>query len=144
MSVKMEEIGIKKEELGISLLKVMQNMFEFEKFNVYLKAEGLYAKILKVLSNQKIDKNIKDQLKRASLSIVLNIAEGAGKYSRNDKKNFYIIAKGSVNECVAIIRILKIEGMITTEQFSEIYDDLLETAKMLSGLISAMIKRESV
>ncbi|PCI25093.1 four helix bundle protein [Candidatus Peregrinibacteria bacterium] len=116
-------------------------MFDFEKFTVYQKAELQYSKVLKVLSNTKIDRILKDQLKRASLSIVLNIAEGAGKFSKNDKKNFYVISKGSTNECVAIIRILKIENLITNELFNDIYADLLEIAKMLSGLINTMIKR---
>lgn len=116
-------------------------MFDFENFPVYQKAELQYAKVLKVLANPKIDKNLRDQIKRASLSIVLNIAEGAGKYTKNDKKNFYVISKGSVNECVAIIRILKIENLITDELFECVYADLLEIAKMLSALINAMLKR---
>ena len=116
-------------------------MFDFEKFPVYQKAELQYTKVLKILSNPKIDKNLRDQLKRASLSIVLNIAEGAGKFSKNDKKNFYVISKGSVNECVAIIRILRIERLISDELFDGIYADLLEIAKMLSGLINTMIKK---
>ena len=118
-------------------------MFDFEKFPVYLKSETQYAKMLKVINNSKIDINLKDQLKRASLSIVLNIAEGAGKYSKNDKKNFYVISKGSVNECVAILRILKIESNITEDLFQSIYVDLEEIAKMLSALISTMIERKS-
>ena len=116
-------------------------MFDFEKFPVYQKSELQYSKVLKVLSNSKIDKNLRDQLKRASLSVVLNIAEGAGKFSKNDKKNFYVISKGSVNECVAIIRILRIENLIENELFSDIYADLLEIAKMLSALINTMMKK---
>jgi len=113
-------------------------MFDFEQFPVYQKAEQYYVKSLKVLANKQVDKNLKDQLKRASISIVLNIAEGAGKYSKNDKKNFYVIAKGSANECVAIIRILKLEGIIEESLFDSLYIDLLEIAKMLSGLINTM------
>ncbi|TSC55720.1 MAG: S23 ribosomal protein [Parcubacteria group bacterium Gr01-1014_18] len=118
-------------------------MFDFEQFPVYQKSEHYYAQALKILSNPKIDKNLKDQLKRASLSIVLNIAEGAGKYAKNDKKNFYVISKGSVNECVAILRILKIEGLIAEESFKVCYDLLLEIAKMLSGLINSMIQGDN-
>jgi len=44
-----------------------------------------------------------DQLKRAALSIVLNIAEGAGKFSGNDKAAFYLRARGSTTECAAIL-----------------------------------------
>ena len=93
------------------------------------------------MSNPRIDKIVRDQFKRASLSIVLNIAEGSGKYTKNDKKNFYVIAKGSTNECVAIIRILRLEKNISEEDFKESYESLFEIAKMLSGLINAMIRR---
>jgi four helix bundle protein len=116
-------------------------MFDFENFPVYKKAENYYSCVLKIISNPKIDKNIKDQLRRASLSIVLNIAEGAGKYAKNDKKNFYVISKGSVNECVAILRILKIEGLISEKSFKICYNLLLEIAKMLSALIKTMLNR---
>ena len=116
-------------------------MFDFERFPVYQKSEIYYAQVLKILANPKIDKNLKDQLKRAALSIVLNIAEGAGKYTKNDKKNFYVVAKGSVNECVAIMRILKVEKLIDEETYCSSYEILLEIAKMLSALINTMIRR---
>lgn len=105
-----------------------------------MRSEELYVAIIGVLRNQKIDRIIRDQFKRAALSIVLNIAEGAGKFSKNDKKNFYVISKGSVNECVAIVRILRLEKLIDDNTFREIYNDLFEIAKMLSGLIRSMIQ----
>ena len=66
-------------------------MFDFEKFPVYQESEWFYLAVIKLLQKKKINRYIKDQLKRAALSITLNIAEGAGKYSKNDKKNYYII-----------------------------------------------------
>ena len=120
----------------------MFNQFQFETFPVYLKAEEFYGEVLVIFQQKKIGKTIQDQLKRASLSIVLNIAEGAGKYTKNDKKNFYIVAKGSVNECVALLRILKIEQYISENVFTVLYDILCTIAKMLSGLIRSMMQRE--
>jgi four helix bundle protein len=50
---------------------------------------------------------IKDQLERATLSIVLNLAEGSGKPTKAEKRRFYSIALGSVREAEALLRILK-------------------------------------
>jgi len=116
-------------------------MFDFEKFPVYHESEQFYLEVLNLFKENKISKDAKDQLKRASMSIVLNIAEGAGKYSKNDKKNFYIISRGSVNECVALLRIFKLERIIGDNQYAILYNKLLNIGKMLSGLINSMIKR---
>jgi four helix bundle protein len=62
-----------------------------------------------VLANQVIESlprgrgHLADQLTRASISIVLNIAEGAGKFSKMDKRRYYLSAVGSSTECAAIL-----------------------------------------
>lgn len=117
-------------------------MFDFEKFSVYQKAEAIYAKVLKLLENKEINKTMKDQFRRATISIALNIAEGSGKFTKNDKKNFYIMARASVYECVAIIRMLKMEKNMSEETFDQFYSDFEEIAKMLSALINTMLKRK--
>jgi len=117
-------------------------MFDFEKFPVYQESELFYSEVFKIFQNNKISKDIQDQLKRAAMSIVLNIAEGAGKYSKKDKKNFYVIARGSPNECVALLRILKIEGIVNDKQYIILYNKLLNIGKMLSGLINSMMSIE--
>jgi len=47
--------------------------------------------------------HLSDQFTRASLSIVLNIAEGAGKYSKPDKRRYYLTARGSATESAALL-----------------------------------------
>jgi four helix bundle protein len=48
---------------------------------------------------------LRDQLHRASLSVVLNVAEGAGRNARADKRRFYEIAKGSAAESAAALEV---------------------------------------
>ena len=50
-----------------------------------------------------LDANLRDQLRRASSSVVLNTAEGFGSASRGVKRRHYEIARGSAMECVAIL-----------------------------------------
>lgn len=47
--------------------------------------------------------HLADQLTRASTSIVLNLAEGAGKHSRPDKRRYYLTARGSATESAALL-----------------------------------------
>jgi four helix bundle protein len=44
-----------------------------------------------------------DQLSRASTSIVLNLAEGAGQHSKPDKRRYYVTARGSATESAALL-----------------------------------------
>ena len=117
-------------------------MFPFENFPVYLKSEAVLVKLHEILKNKAIDKDLKDQLRRASTSILLNIAEGSGKFAKNDKKNFYLISRGSVNECVAILRILRLQKLIDESVYIQVYNDMTVIGKMLSGLINAQLDRK--
>jgi four helix bundle protein len=113
-------------------------MFVFEKSQVYIKSEEVYLQTKKVLTNNILNKSIKDQLYRASLSIILNIAEGSAKLSKKEKRNFYTISRGSVQECVAILRLLKADNSIDMELYNDTYNNLTEISKMLSGLINSL------
>jgi four helix bundle protein len=53
-----------------------------------------------------LNRIVKDQLERASLSVVLNVAEAAGRRSRRDKARFYAIARGSATETAALLDVL--------------------------------------
>jgi four helix bundle protein len=113
-------------------------MFEFEKLTVYQKAKLFDQTVLSfVYGNASIDKVITNQLKRAALSIALNIAEGTGRSSKADRRNFYVIARGSAFECAAIFDILKDRKNID----SDVYDDFYKKAEELSMMLYAMIKR---
>ena len=113
--------------------------FDFENLTVYQKARDFRAKLFSVLSTKKaIDRSLLDQLKRAAVSIVLNIAEGSGKFSRADKRNFFTIARGSTYEVVAVIDILHDDKVISEEERAELYSELETVSKMLLGLINSL------
>ena len=69
-------------------------------------------------------------------SIPLNIAEGVGKRSTNDKKRFFAIARGSALECGAIIDSCKVLNLISEKQFVISKELLVRIVCMLSKLSS--------
>lgn len=114
-------------------------MFDFENLNVYQKSREFRTKIFAIISrNSNIDRFIMDQLKRSVISVILNIAEGTGKSSKADKRNFFTIARGSVYEVVAIVDILFDDKIITDENKKELYSELEAISKMLLGLINSL------
>ena len=111
-------------------------MFDFENLEVYKKAKVFNATVCKLLIKANtLDNVTKNQLRRASLSIVLNIAEGTSRFSKPDRKNFCVIARGSVFECVAIFDVLKDNNQLAIEQFTQFYALAEEISKMLFAMI---------
>ena len=64
-------------------------MFDFEKIDVYQKAKMFNRQVFSPIHEKRyLDITIRDQFKRASFSIMLNIAEGSGRVSKPDRSNF--------------------------------------------------------
>jgi len=63
----------------------------------------LAAAFYRTASRLRLPRHLKDQLSRAAASIVLNLAEGAGRQTRADQARFFSIAFGSLRECQAIL-----------------------------------------
>ena len=76
-----------------------------------------------------------DQLKRAGSSVPLNIAEGAGEYSRLEKHRFYRIAKRSATECAAILDICQKLNLVGQAQLQRSRDLLLRSVSMLIKMV---------
>ena len=78
-----------------------------------------------------------DQIRRASLSIPLNIAEGSGKTSGPDQRRFYAIARGSAMECGAVIDACVSLNLIGTDRAKDADDLLSAVVRMLSKMCRA-------
>jgi len=79
-----------------------------------------------------------DQLQRASTSVVLNIAEGAGEFSAKEKARFYRMAKRSATECAAILDVCQQLGLIAEERYRVGREHLLRTVSMLVRLVRSI------
>jgi four helix bundle protein len=75
-----------------------------------------------------------DQVRRAALSVVLNIAEGSGKTSGPDQRRFYAIARGSAMECGAIVDACMALGLIDPSTARDGDDLLSAVVRMLSRM----------
>lgn len=77
---------------------------------------------------------LRDQFERASVSIVLNIGEGAGRRSRRDKRRFYSMARGSAMECGAVLALLTARQLADPQQCDSAKRLLVRVVQMLSAL----------
>lgn len=75
-----------------------------------------------------------DQLLRAAVSVPLNIAEGAGEFSRKEKARFYRMAKRSASECAAVFSVLESLGLIEASKLDNGRQLLLRLVAMLVQL----------
>lgn len=76
-----------------------------------------------------------NQIRRAAVSITSNIAEGFGRSGKQEKKNFYSTALGSLAEVQNQLLIARDLGYISNETFKELADKTVAIDKMLNGLI---------
>jgi four helix bundle protein len=114
-------------------------MFDFEKLVVYQRSKVFHLEITRWLAqNQGVDPVTRDQLRRSSLSIALNIAEGSGRFSQKDRRNFFVIARSSVFEVAAIFDILKDSSRIGQADFEKFYLEADELSRILFALIKKL------
>lgn len=113
-------------------------MFDFCKLEVYQKAKAFCILITKEISKRNFDKTTNDQLRRASFSIMLNIAEGSSRFSNKDRKNFLVIARGSAFECYAILEYLHDSIQLGQQEFENYANKLEEISKMTFGLMKTL------
>ena len=113
--------------------------FAFEKLIVYQKsvdfADAICARTEQFSRGYGF---LVNQLNRASVSISANIAEGNGRFTKPDRKNFFGIARGSVQECVPLLELARRRGLLNPDEQAALKAQLEEIARMLSGLINGL------
>lgn len=110
-------------------------MFDFEKLEVYQVVKEANTSTFRLVNALKeIDGFVAEQWKRASLSSLLNLAEGTGRMSKADKKHFLTISRGSIFECVAILQSQRDLGLVDEVKYDELYKRYEQISKMLLGM----------
>ena len=109
--------------------------FRFLDFKVYKDGKVLYKKVVE--TTKKFPREyweLADQLRRAALSVCLNIAEGSAKFSDRDFKRYVENSLGSINESLACLDIALDNNLITSSSFEECRLIAESIAKQLGGL----------
>jgi four helix bundle protein len=110
------------------------SLLDFERLDVYRCAIDFLALSVRVAAHlPRGYAELRDQLRRASSSIPLNIAEACGKTSDADRAHFYAIARGSAFECAAILEVLV--------RFGAVVSDDVEQGKTLLSRVIAMLSK---
>lgn len=77
-----------------------------------------------------------NQIRRASVSVASNIAEGFGRRTSADRVHFYDIARGSLHETQAQLLLAKDIGFLSEDSYAKIEEMSTECHKLLTGLIN--------
>ena len=93
------------------------------------------------MSTTPCDAVLRDQLRRASLSIPLNLAEGVAQWSTAQKRRFYGISRGSAMECAAIVDVLLARGLAPAVDCRRARGLLVRIVQMLTKLDASLRRR---
>ena len=109
--------------------------FDFEKLDVYQASIEVIVLIDKITGEFPRERAyLTDQLQRAGTSISLNIAEGSGEFSTNEKSRFYRMAKRSATETAAILDVSKRLNIIHEDNYQTGRDLLIRIVMMLTKM----------
>jgi len=113
--------------------------FNFENLDVYHKAVDFANDVYLLTKTFPKDEmfGLTSQLRRAAVSISLNISEGSAR-SKKDFSRFIDVARGSIFECVTVLQISLKQGYVDKKNFTNLQNKLTDLSKMLSGLKRSM------
>jgi four helix bundle protein len=118
--------------------------FAFEKLLVYQKSINFADAVC--AATRRFPRGyffVADQLNRAALSIAANLAEGNGRFTVADRRNFFGIARGSVRECVPLLEIAQRRQVLAPDTHQRLRGELEEISRMVSGLIKGLENRRA-
>jgi len=114
-------------------------IFGYRKLIAYQKAKEVVKRTYKLLKKFPAEERYAmcDQLRRASVSITSNIAEGVNRFSVKDKAHFIEMAYGSLMEVSSQIEIAEELGYVTADDRLSMDELIEEDARLLSGLLNS-------
>ena len=122
----------------------MAKIERFEDIQAWKLAREVTRQIYEISSNEKFSRDfaLVNQIRRASISIVSNIAEGFERSGNKEFIQFLAIAKGSCGEVRAQLYVAFDQKYIDETKFREMMDKLLETNRMIAGFMKYLQQTE--
>lgn len=120
----------------------MAKLNSFEEIIAWQKARELNAEIYRITNNNEIftrDYGLRDQMRRASISISSNIAEGFERETKKEFIRFLYIAKASAGEFRSQLYLASDLGYISNEDFQSLNLKINDISKLLSGFIKYLV-----
>ena len=113
---------------------------DFRELEIYKKSKEIVLKIYSLTNKEKFSKDfaLREQIRRAGISIMSNIAEGFDRASKKEFVVFLNYAKGSNGEVRAQLDIAQSVQYITDEEYEELEEKLIINGKMISSMIRKM------
>lgn len=115
---------------------------KFEDLVAWQKAHALAMEIYQLTAREPFSRDfgLKDQIQRAAVSVMSNIAEGFERYSRAEFRQFLSIARGSVAEVRSQLHIAKCLKYISEQEFSNAYSLCRDVGNLVGGLRKSLEK----
>lgn len=114
---------------------VMSKIRRFEDIKAWQKARELVKEVYRVcrVESFKRDYSLIDQIRRASISIMANIAEGFARRTSKEFINFLGMAHASAAEMQSHLYVALDQSYITGEKFQKLYSEAEEISRMIQG-----------
>ena len=112
-------------------------MSRFENLQVWQRARALRIEV-RDLSRGIRCAELRDQITRAAMSVMANIAEGSERGSQADFRRFLVMARGSCGELRNHLIVAHDDGLVDRGRFARLHDESCQIGKMLSALIASL------
>ncbi len=109
----------------------------FEDIIAWQKAKILTLEIHSIFSKIQ-DYSFRDQIWRASISIMNNIAEGFERNTDKEFKYFLYVSKGSCGEVRSMLILAKDLGLVSDEKYQELYSLTIDISRLIAGFIKSL------
>jgi four helix bundle protein len=126
------------------VIEMRTNQFSHERLEAYRVALEFLGVAQAILDEMpRAGSTLREQLASAAESVLLNCAEGAGRRSARDRARHFDIARGSAEECAAILDALAVRRLASGVRAGAGRALLLREVRLLSGLARSALRREA-